>query len=78
MHDIAFLQWRLIYPNEMTFVQRDLEELVLKRIQLSVLILNGKCDMKYKSMHDFEIRNSKFYDYTAVFSQRYKHSIVRL
>ena len=59
------------------------------------MVVQVKHGMKYKSMHDFEIRNSKFEirnlmaywnlvqimyitgtDYTAVFSNRYKRSVV--
>ena len=63
--------------------------MVLKKIKLCVLVVQVKHGMKYKSMHDFEIRNSKFdgvlkfgsnyvhrTDYTAVFSSRYMRSIV--
>ena len=53
------------------------DELVLKTIKLSVLVVQAKHGMKYKSMHDFEIRNSKF-DGVLKFGSNYVHHRYRL
>ena len=76
IHTIAFLQWRLKYPNPLMFNEEMLTELIDERLKFMYDDYNMKLDMAQLPGKEWALNNKFYKKYGDVVTNAREHNVV--